>query len=72
MIGDLFGGPPLVPGLSYQPAVLTAEEEAALLDRIRTLPFAAFDFHGFKGNRRVVSFGSCRRRARAEIRTGPF
>lgn len=54
---DLFGIPPLVPGLDYKPDVLSPEEEAALLEKVGALPFAAFDFHGFKGNRRVVSFG---------------
>jgi alkylated DNA repair dioxygenase AlkB len=31
--------------------------EQALLDEIRALPFRAFEFHGFAGKRRVVSFG---------------
>ncbi|HEY9010865.1 MAG TPA: alpha-ketoglutarate-dependent dioxygenase AlkB [Devosia sp.] len=57
MIDDLFGDPPLVPGLEYRHEALSPEEEAALLANIRALPFAPFDFHGFKGNRRVVSFG---------------
>jgi alkylated DNA repair dioxygenase AlkB len=32
-------------------------EEARLLDQVRSLAFKAFDFHGFTGNRRTVSFG---------------
>ena len=32
-------------------------EEQALLAEIRALPFRDFEFHGFVGKRRVVSFG---------------
>jgi alkylated DNA repair dioxygenase AlkB len=44
-------------GFLYAPDLVTSVEESMLLDRIRELPFRAFDFHGFKGKRRVVSFG---------------
>lgn len=56
---DLFGAPPpLSPeGLVYRPDFLSPEEEADLVAHLQTLPFAAFQFHGFEGNRRVVSFG---------------
>jgi len=55
---DLSGlGPPLPEGLSYTPDFLTQAEEAALIARIRDLPFAPFQFHGFEGKRRTVSFG---------------
>ena len=33
------------------------EEEQVLLQRIKTLPFREFEFHGFTGRRRIVSFG---------------
>jgi alkylated DNA repair dioxygenase AlkB len=36
---------------------LDAEEERALVSAIAPLPFEAFQFHGFEGRRRVVSFG---------------
>ena len=56
---DLFGQPdPGVPdGLVYRPAFLSAKEEAALIGQVAALPFAPFQFHGFEGNRRTVSFG---------------
>jgi alkylated DNA repair dioxygenase AlkB len=54
----LFGSRPRWPeGFRYQPELISPDEEAALLERIRALPFAEFDFHGYKGKRRVVSFG---------------
>jgi len=55
---DLLGGTPGLPeGLSYLPDFLTSAEEAVLIDRIAALPFAPFQFHGFEGKRRTVSFG---------------
>lgn len=45
-------------GLRYAEAVLSPEAQRDLIDRARTLDFASFDFRGFKGNRRTVSFGS--------------
>jgi alkylated DNA repair dioxygenase AlkB len=59
---DLFGaanaedelGPP---GLGYWPEVLTSKAEAELAVKIAELPFQPFDFHGYLGNRRTVSFG---------------
>lgn len=44
-------------GFQYQPDLIDAADEAALLARIRDLPFEHFDFRGYKGKRRVVSFG---------------
>lgn len=44
-------------GLSYQADLLSAGEEAALIASIAALPFAPFQFHGFEGKRRTVSFG---------------
>jgi alkylated DNA repair dioxygenase AlkB len=49
---------PLLPeGLKYQTEVITADEEAQLVRHIETLPLKEFDFHGFVGKRRVISFG---------------
>lgn len=45
-------------GLRYTDAVVSPEAQADLVERARTLDFAPFDFRGFKGNRRTVSFGS--------------
>lgn len=44
-------------GLSYLSGFLVPEDEAALIARLAALPFAPFQFHGFEGKRRTVSFG---------------
>ena len=44
-------------GFRYQAAVLTPQEEHALVGELPRLPFKEFEFHGFLGKRRVVSFG---------------
>lgn len=54
---DLFSAASLPPGFRYQPDLLSAREEQALLSELRALPFMEFEFHGFVGKRRVVSFG---------------
>src|SRR5688500_4022225 len=50
-------GPAWPVGLVYSPAFIGAEEEAVLAGRIAGLPFRPFEFPGFTGNRRTVSFG---------------
>jgi alkylated DNA repair dioxygenase AlkB len=37
--------------------VVSTAEEDALLAHVRELPFREFEFHGYTGKRRVVSFG---------------
>lgn len=57
---DLFGGasgPALPEGLKYADGVVAPDDAARLVDIFADLPFQAFDFHGFKGNRRIVSYG---------------
>jgi alkylated DNA repair dioxygenase AlkB len=59
---DLFAGsavpdPTLPPGFRYQPDVITSAEQDALVLRIKELPFREFEFHGYTGKRRVISFG---------------
>jgi alkylated DNA repair dioxygenase AlkB len=55
---DFLGGSVTGPeGLAYRADFITVDEEAALLEDIRRLPFKAFEFHGHVGKRRVVSFG---------------
>ncbi len=49
--------PELPPGMSYAPQLISADEERALLSELRSLPFKEFEFHGFLGKRRTVSFG---------------
>jgi alkylated DNA repair dioxygenase AlkB len=54
----LFGaGTELPEGFKYQPDVVTPAEELALLQRVKELPFKEFEFQGFIGKRRTVSFG---------------
>src|SRR5512140_500359 len=54
---DLFEVPILPAGFKYRPDVISADEECELVARFGSLPFKEFEFHGFVGKRRVVSFG---------------
>src|SRR5271168_2154499 len=50
--------PPSMPaGFRYASDVIDAAEEMRLADAFADLPFKEFEFHGFLGKRRVVSFG---------------
>jgi alkylated DNA repair dioxygenase AlkB len=52
------GGDAVYPdGFRYQPELIRPAEEEALLAEMREIPFRAFEFHGYTGNRRVISFG---------------
>jgi len=62
--GELF----LPTGFRYRDAVLSAEQERALVAGFETLPLAPFEFHGYLGNRRVLSFGHRYDYARRELR----
>jgi alkylated DNA repair dioxygenase AlkB len=54
----LFEGVPDLPeGMGYVPDLLSAIEERGLLEHLPGLPFKEFEFHGFLGKRRTVSFG---------------
>jgi alkylated DNA repair dioxygenase AlkB len=44
-------------GMVYRPELLSAAEERALAARMAELPFSPFQFHGFEGNRRTISYG---------------
>ena len=44
-------------GLRYQPALISRTDETRLVERVSALPFREFEFHGYTGKRRVVSFG---------------
>lgn len=44
-------------GMRYGKELISVADENALVARIRKLPFKEFEFHGFKGKRRTVSFG---------------
>jgi alkylated DNA repair dioxygenase AlkB len=55
---DLFQAEQAMPeGFVYREEVISVEEEQHLVERFALLPFAPFEFHGFLGRRRVVSFG---------------
>src|SRR5688572_23515014 len=44
-------------GFMYQPELIGSAEEDALLAQLQELPFRDFEFQGFTGKRRVISFG---------------
>jgi DNA oxidative demethylase len=56
---SLFGGPAtaMPEGLVYRPELIDTAEERELSERLAALPLEPFEFHGFTGNRRTVSFG---------------
>ena len=55
---DLFETVPDLPeGMRYVPDMISRGEERALLEKLPGLPFKEFEFHGFLGKRRTVSFG---------------
>lgn len=55
---DLFAGEHSRPaGFDYRGDVLSPGEEESLVEHFAELPFKPFEFHGFLGKRRVVSFG---------------
>ena len=44
-------------GFVYRPALISPAEESDLTARFTALPFREFEFHGYLGKRRTVSFG---------------
>lgn len=44
-------------GFRYQAGLISPSDEVHLLSHVRDLPFREFEFHGYTGKRRVVSFG---------------
>jgi alkylated DNA repair dioxygenase AlkB len=44
-------------GVRYRAQLLAPDEETTLVSMFEALPFRAFEFQGFLGKRRVVSFG---------------
>jgi alkylated DNA repair dioxygenase AlkB len=54
---DLIGKVALPEGFRYQADFLSSKEEHSLIQYIKALPFKEFEFHGFIGKRRIVSFG---------------
>ena len=58
---DLFDPRPAVlpAGFKYQPDLISKETERTLVEQIAGLPLKEFEFQGFLGKRRIVSFGWC-------------
>jgi alkylated DNA repair dioxygenase AlkB len=56
---DLFGHsePEFPPGFRYASEVIPAAVQQAALHELGAMPLKAFNFHGFEGKRRVISFG---------------
>jgi alkylated DNA repair dioxygenase AlkB len=46
-----------IPGFEYREGLLSVVEEQNFLRQFATLPFKPFEFHGYLGNRRIVSYG---------------
>lgn len=56
--GDLFAADRGLPaGFAYREDVISPSEEQAMVERFAALPFKPFEFHGYLGKRRTVSFG---------------
>ncbi len=54
----LFDTAPVLPdGFRYRADLLSQVAEASLVEEIRSLPLKEFEFHGYTGKRRVVSYG---------------
>jgi alkylated DNA repair dioxygenase AlkB len=55
---DLFETASELPaGMRYAPELISPEDERELIEELSRLPFREFEFHGFLGRRRTVSFG---------------
>jgi alkylated DNA repair dioxygenase AlkB len=59
--GDLFAQPPVAvsapAGFRYAQDLFSPAEERQFVAEFETLPFKPFEFHGYQGNRRIVSYG---------------
>src|SRR5947209_3924017 len=54
---SLFPQTVMPPGFRYRPEIITPEEEADLAREIAALDLRPFEFRGYRGLRRVRSFG---------------
>jgi alkylated DNA repair dioxygenase AlkB len=54
---DLLTEPSWPRGFAYREALFSASEERKLVGIFETLPLKPFEFHGYRGNRRIASFG---------------
>jgi len=53
----LFAGEAEIEGFRYVSGLFSPAEEQSFVRGFESLPFKPFEFHGYLGNRRVVSFG---------------
>jgi alkylated DNA repair dioxygenase AlkB len=55
---DIFGSSIGFPqGFKYEPELISRADESRLVEHLRGLPFRDFEFQGYAGKRRVISFG---------------
>jgi alkylated DNA repair dioxygenase AlkB len=55
---DFFGVKSALPaGFRYEPEAISADQERQLSEQFAALPFKEFEFHGFLGKRRTISYG---------------
>ena len=54
---DLFGSPEIPFSFRYEPDVFTRTDEQNLVRWFESLPFKPFEFRGYFGKRRIVSYG---------------
>ena len=55
---DLFSVEPDLPtGFQYEAELVSSKEEQRLIEQFAKLPFKEFEFQGFVGRRRTVSYG---------------
>lgn len=54
---DLLGLSGIPDGFGYVPNVITTDQERLLIRKFEALPLKPFEFRGFLGNRRTVSYG---------------
>src|ERR1044072_4221589 len=55
LLDEQTGGLP--DGFEYRPGLVSPEDEVGVVEALRALNFRPFEFHGYLGNRRPVSFG---------------
>ena len=44
-------------GFRYQAEIISSDDEQGLAEKIRELPLKEFEFHGYVGKRRTISYG---------------
>jgi alkylated DNA repair dioxygenase AlkB len=54
---DLYGQAQTPPGFRYAADVFSVTDEHAFVREFESLPFKPFEFHGYLGKRRIVSYG---------------